>query len=82
MNEFMMNMDTYTAHWYLLNQFKAMGQSADYLRMQTNSDIGMDKVDTESIEGLKKDGLKLYEENKAKLEEMIATILDERFKTS
>ena len=81
MGEFMMNMDTYTADWYLQNQFKLLGQEDDYLRMQTNSAIGMDKVDKENIDGLKADGLKLYKENKVKLEKMITTILDEKFKT-
>jgi len=60
MGEFMMNMDTYSAHYYL----KWNMPTDRYLRMQTTSNIGMDKVDQASIDGLIKDGHTLYTENK------------------
>lgn len=44
-SEFMMNMDTYTAHNYLQWQFQALDRPNDYLRLQTISNLGMDKVD-------------------------------------
>ena len=56
----MMNMETYTAHHYLKSQFAHVGREDDYLRVQTISVLGMDKVDDESVTGLKADGLKLY----------------------
>lgn len=51
----------------------------DYLRCQTTSAIGMDKVDKKSIEGLIADGKKLYDENSDAIELMIRTIIDERW---
>jgi len=39
----------------------------------------MDKVDTESIKGLMKDGSDLYEENKVSIENMLKDIIDERY---
>ena len=60
----MMNMDVYTAHNLLLAMFKAMGNPEAYIRAQTISNIGMDKVDKESIDGLLADGEKMYEDNK------------------
>jgi len=44
-SEFMMNMDSYTAHNYLKWNFRDAGHSSDYLRLQTISNLGMDKVD-------------------------------------
>ena len=78
--ETMMNMDSYTAHWYLKNEYTHVEKEPeDYLRCQTSSNIGMDKVDKKSIEGLIADGTKLYNENSEKLEKMIRTIIDERW---
>lgn len=77
--EVMMNMDSYTAHYYLKNEYFADNMSEDYLRLQTSSNIGMDKVDKKSIDGLIADGQKLYNENKDVLEKMIRTIIDERW---
>mmetsp|Transcript_1320 Transcript_1320/g.1698 ORF Transcript_1320/g.1698 Transcript_1320/m.1698 type:complete len:135 (-) Transcript_1320:19-423(-) len=75
MGEFMMNMDTYSADNYLQWNMP----EGSYLRMQTTSDIGMDKIDPASIEGLKADGDKLYKENQEALEKMLREIIDERF---
>ena len=47
--------------------------------MQTTSEIGMDKIDKKSIDGLKADGEKLYTENKEALEKMLAEIIDEKY---
>mmetsp|Transcript_6791 Transcript_6791/g.10940 ORF Transcript_6791/g.10940 Transcript_6791/m.10940 type:complete len:86 (-) Transcript_6791:132-389(-) len=45
LSEFMMNMDVYTADFYLKNQFAFDHDAQDYLRLQTISNLGMDKVD-------------------------------------
>lgn len=76
MGEFMMNVDTYTAHHRLKNQMP----EDDYLRMQIVSNIGMDKIDPKSITGLKKNGMDLWDLNKEKITKMLRTIIDERFK--
>jgi hypothetical protein len=47
--------------------------------MQTSTNIGMDKYDDKSIEGLKSDGTNLYASNKDRLEAMIRTIIDEKY---
>lgn len=74
-DEFMMNMDTYTAdHW--LNDYM---EPENYIRLQTSSGVGMDKIDDESINQLKLDGQKMYDESQEKLETFIKTIMDERF---
>ncbi len=74
MGEFMMNMDTYTADNYL----KWSMPEDRYLRLQTTSNIGMDKIDKKSIDGLKADGNKLYRENAEALEALLRQIIDER----
>lgn len=79
LGEFMMNMDAYASDYYLLNEFAENGQEANYLRMQTTSNVGMDKIDKANIDQLKLDGARLYEENKTKLEAMIRAILDENY---
>lgn len=56
----MMNMDAYSSHWWLKNEFRRMGTPDDYLRLQKESKIGMDKIDPESIKELKNDGEGLY----------------------
>lgn len=75
-DEFLMNMDVYTAHHWMKN-FMWPGT---YLRLQTISKMGMDKIDPASIAGLKVDGVRMYKENKEELEKMIKIIVDERFK--
>ena len=77
MGEFMMNMDSYAAH----KQLEAYMPNADtnYIRMQTTSNIGMDKVDKASIEGLKSDGQKLWDENEEKVTQILRDIIDEKF---
>jgi hypothetical protein len=57
----MMNMDTYSADYYLFNEFNDNGESDKYLRMQKTSNVGMDKIDKKNIEQLKTDGKDLYE---------------------
>jgi len=50
MGEFMMNMDALTTHYKLQNLFKFTRQKPeDYLRLQTVTGTGMDKVDPASI---------------------------------
>ena len=82
MGEFMMNMDTYTADNWLkqyMNHDHSAVKNKDYLRLQTVSTIGMDKIDAVSIAGLKVDGQTLYDDNKADIEDMIKAIIDERY---
>ena len=50
-----------------------------YLRMQTVTDLGMDKVDPESIEKLQNAGKQMWDDNKIQAKKMIRTIVDERF---
>mmetsp|Transcript_4126 Transcript_4126/g.6982 ORF Transcript_4126/g.6982 Transcript_4126/m.6982 type:complete len:291 (-) Transcript_4126:43-915(-) len=77
MGEFMMNIDTYTAHSFMANNIEDPANR--YLRLQTVSNIGMDKIDKKSIDGLKADGEKLYDENKEELEKFLRQIIDERY---
>ena len=49
MGEFMMNMDAYASDFYLLNEFTENGTPEKYLRMQTTSNVGMDKIDDANI---------------------------------
>ena len=65
LGEFMMNMDAYTADHAL--KLAINDAENNYLRLQTTSKIGMDNIKPEAIQGLKDDGLKLWEENKAKI---------------
>jgi len=44
-DEFLMNMDVYTAHHWMLD-FMWPGT---YLRLQTTTNLGMDKIDPKSI---------------------------------
>ena len=50
LSEFMMNMDAYTSDFYLLNEFTENGKPQNYLRMQTTSNVGMDKIDQKNID--------------------------------
>jgi len=64
LSEFMMNMDTYTSHFKLLNVFNhVLNKPDDYLRLQKSSTVGMDKVDKASIDELVRDGDKIYKIN-------------------
>ena len=79
LGEFMMNMDTYSADYYLFNEFNDKGESDKYLRLQKTSNVGMDKIDKKNIDQLKIDGKDLYNLKKVELEKMIRDILDERY---
>mmetsp|Transcript_31207 Transcript_31207/g.47789 ORF Transcript_31207/g.47789 Transcript_31207/m.47789 type:complete len:93 (-) Transcript_31207:35-313(-) len=52
---------------------------SNYLRMQTFTDLGMDKVDKASIDGLIADGNKMWEQNKEAGEKIIRDMCDEKF---
>ena len=62
-----------------MNHDHSAVKNKDYLRLQTVSTIGMDKIDAVSIAGLKVDGQTLYDDNKADIEDMIKAIIDERY---
>lgn len=52
-DEFVMNMDAYTAHWYLLELYKVFFKRPnDYIRLQTVTTNSMDKIDNKTINGL------------------------------
>ena len=74
-DEFMMNMDTYTADWYMNHTMPA----DDYLRLQKTTKLGMDKVDPASIAGLQADGIALHDLNKEALEAMMRRMIDDKF---
>ena len=76
-SEFMMNMDTYSADNY--PQTFIPDPKNNYLRMQTTTSLGMDKIDKKSIEGLIKDGNKLWKENEENMKKILRDIIDERF---
>ena len=50
LNEFIIIIDTYTSDFYLLNEFAENGKPQNYLRMQTTSNVGMDKIDQKNID--------------------------------
>jgi len=75
--EFMMNMDSYAAHNYL-KTFMPDAKNT-YVRLQTTSDIGMDKIDKASINGLQADGARLWTENEASITKILRDMLDERY---
>ena len=75
LDEFMMNMDIYTADNWLDWNF----DDSSYIRLQCVSKIGMDKIDPVSIAGLKKNGDDLYAAEKVQLESMLRAIIDERY---
>ena len=64
-NEFMMNIETYTADWYL--KYSVEDPENNYIRAQTISEVGMDKIDKKSIANLLTDGQKLWDENSVKI---------------
>lgn len=73
----MMNMDSYAAHNYL-KTFMPDAKNT-YVRLQTTSDIGMDKIDKASINGLQADGARLWTENEASITKILRDMLDERY---
>jgi len=76
----MMNMETYSSHYMMLNLFREkLGKPKDYLRLQKTSKVGMDKIDPESIRQLVVDGEDLYEQNKTDVENFVAKIIEEKF---
>ena len=77
LGEFMMNMDAYSADRAL--SFAIEDAENNYVRLQTTSKIGMDNIKPEAIQGLKDDGLKLWQDNQAKIEKFVAQIVDERY---
>lgn len=50
LGEFMLNMDTYSADFYLFNEFNDNKEGDKYLRMQATSNVGMDKIDKKNID--------------------------------
>ena len=60
-SEFMMNMDSFSADYFLRNHFKYIEKEPwNYVRLQTESNIGMDDVRKSALDGLEKDGMDMY----------------------
>ena len=47
--EFMMNIDTYTAHYVTMHEISLNTSPSDYLRLQMVSGLGMDKVSAKDV---------------------------------
>lgn len=76
-DEFLMNIETYTSDWGLYSSIKDPGNN--YVRSQTVSNLSMDKIDAENIEGLKQDGLKLWERDQEKIKAILRLMIDDQF---
>ena len=61
--EFMMNIDTYNSHYITKAEITFATKAEDYLRVQTNSDLSMDKVGREDIINLKSNGEVMWQQN-------------------
>ena len=82
-SEFMMNMDNYSAEYYLRQQFKFEKREGDFLRVQKyGTRIPMDDISKSNLDLLEKTGSDLYDENKEEIEKFIAALLDERYGSS
>ena len=75
----MMNIDTYTAEFVVKYEIMAQTGAQDYLRLQTESSLGMDKVSAKDVIALKQDGEKLWDENQEQVKTMLRQIIDERW---
>jgi len=82
-SEFMMNMDNYSAEYYLKNQFAFEGRPGDFLRVQKYATkIPMDDISKSNLDLLEKTGSDLYDEEKESIETFVKTILDEKYATA
>ena len=77
--EFMMNFETYTAHYVTMYEISSMTSSSDYLRLTTTSDLAMDKVSPKDVKNLKDAGEVMWQDNQEQVEAMLRTIIDERW---
>lgn len=60
--EFMINIDAFSADWFLRNHYKFVEKEPwNYVRMQTESNIEMDDVRVSALDGLQKDGMDMWE---------------------
>ena len=74
-DEFLMNIETYTSDWGLYSSIK--DPKTNYVRSQTVSNLSMDKIDQENIDGLKQDGLKLWERDQEKIKTLLRLMIDD-----
>ena len=82
-DEFVMNMDVYTAHWYLRELFDVFYERPDdYVRLQTVTTNSMDKVDPDTINGLIEDGVNVFDKYQSEALTMIHKIIDEKYGNS
>lgn len=77
--EFMMNMDTYTVEWYL-NQTVFDKNPKDYLRLQIDTPLAMDKSDKKTLDGLEENGLEVWRRHEDEMKDMLRRIIDDKEK--
>ena len=77
-NEYMMNIDVYTADWWL----KSVMPDGTYIRLQKVTTLPMDKYAPKDLENLKAAGKEMYEERKEELQKILRDIIDSRFNKS
>lgn len=78
-NEFMMNIDNYSAEYYLRAQFATQGRSDDFLRVQVVTSISMDDISKTNLDKLQAAGNDLYDKEKESIIKMVEAIVDEKF---
>jgi hypothetical protein len=79
--EFMIDIDVFLADKVMKSIMKKnqIESKENYLRMQVISDLAMDSVEQENIDGLMAAGDEMWENNKEAAKKMIEQICDEKF---
>ena len=79
--EFMINIDAFSADWFLRNHFTYIEQKPEnYVRMQMESNIEMDDVRESALNGLQADGMKMWNNQKDEALTLLHNIIDDKFK--
>lgn len=78
-DEFMMNIDSFSADYYLMNTFKYVENDPEgYVRANTVSTFGLDSAKPEDLDGMERQGEAVFKEYEQGIMTIVKNIVDEK----
>jgi len=78
-DEFMINIDSFSADYYLQNQFEFNDHYPEgFVRSNINSNFGLDSATTKDLDGMEAQGTEMWKNDKDRILAMIRPMVDEK----
>ena len=79
MGEFMNDLDSQAAHYYLINEFNHQSRREDYVRAQVQCDIHEQSLSEGALDKLKEIGNKLWSDRKEAITQLVRLIIFDKY---